>query len=164
MRIIILLAFLLAACSPSKLIERAVKKDPSILQVDTVKIPTIEVDTFTIIEKDTILQTKLDSIIQYLPDTCTEIIRKEFYPILNNYTPVCIEDSLIYEELIVNDSLSLYLTLIAYQSNDSIYLKASLNRAEIYTNQIIITDTKLPIWVYFLIGFTILLVILLIKR
>jgi PBP1b-binding outer membrane lipoprotein LpoB len=162
MRLILILALLIASCSPAKLIERAVKKDPTILQVDTVKIPTLEIDTFTLIERDTILKIKLDSIIQYLPDTCVKVIRTEFYPVLDDYVPSCIDEQVVFSDTIENDSMRLELSMILYQINDTLFINTILENAEIYTNSISVEDNKIPIWVY-LVG-ALLIVIIIIRR
>jgi len=156
---IIFLAFLLASCSLEKRAQRLMDKGYSF--VDTAYIETTQVDTFTLVQNDTTLLKQIDSVLVYLADTCKDIIVTEIIPIIQNSTPVCIEDTLVHTEFIANDSLYLELSVKAFQSGDTIYLSAILDNARIYYSTLEITPEKRKsVWyLYVIIGLLTLLLI-----
>jgi hypothetical protein len=100
---------LLSSCSAERLMQRAIKKDPSILSNDTIifTIPDIAFDTVVVVEHDTLkIESDIDSIIASLnlPDTCKEIVK----PIVKYVTTYrYLTDTIRIEEWIVNDSMDI---------------------------------------------------------
>jgi len=126
---------LLSSCSAQRLMQRAIKKDPSILVADTitVKIPEVVVDTVVVIEHDTLkIESDIDSIIASLnlPDTCKEIVK----PIVKYVTTYrYLTDTIEIDRRIVNDSMDIKIGGNVYATPDNVYVKIFLREASIQT-------------------------------
>jgi hypothetical protein len=132
---------LLSSCSAQRLMQRAIKKDPSILSNDTIifTIPDIAFDTVVVVEHDTLkIESDIDSIIASLnlPDTCKEIVK----PIVKYVTTYrYLTDTIRIEEWIVNDSMDIKIGGNVYATPDSVYVEIFLREASV--NQSVETVT-----------------------
>jgi hypothetical protein len=132
---------LLSSCSAERLMQRAIKKDPSILSNDTIifTIPDIAFDTVVVVEHDTLkIESDIDSIIASLnlPDTCKEIVK----PIVKYVTTYrYLTDTIRIEEWIVNDSMDIKIGGNVYATPDSVYVEIFLREASV--NQSVETVT-----------------------
>jgi hypothetical protein len=132
---------LLSSCSAQRLMQRAIKKDPSILSNDTIifTIPDIAFDTVVVVEHDTLkIESDIDSIIASLnlPDTCKEIVK----PIVKYVTTYrYLTDTIRIEEWIVNDSMDIKIGGNVYATSDSVYVEIFLREASV--NQSVETVT-----------------------
>jgi hypothetical protein len=121
--------------------QRAIKKDPSILSNDTIifTIPDIAFDTVVVVEHDTLkIESDIDSIIASLnlPDTCKEIVK----PIVKYVTTYrYLTDTIRIEEWIVNDSMDIKIGGNVYATPDSVYVEIFLREASV--NQSVETVT-----------------------
>jgi hypothetical protein len=121
--------------------QRAIKKDPSILSNDTIifTIPDIAFDTVVVVEHDTLkIESDIDSIIASLnlPDTCKEIVK----PIVKYVTTYrYLTDTIRIEEWIVNDSMDIKIGGNVYATSDSVYVEIFLREASV--NQSVETVT-----------------------
>lgn len=127
-----LTALFLFSCSAERLVQRAIKKDPSIVttKIDTIYQPVLSIDTFTIVNQDTSgFSSFLDSVISSMDiDTnCIDEIRTISVPVIEYIKgkPV-IQDTLEYTTTVSNDSTTATLNLRIWQEGDSIYLKSEL--------------------------------------
>lgn len=131
---LIVIMFLLSSCSAEKLLQRAYKKDPSLLKQDTILIPEIKIDTFY--KFDTVeIKSDLDSILDSIdmldscPDAKTEIIKE----ITKYITTNLITDTLYYESYLNNDSVDLHLALKVWQEKGEIKFNSVLLDSKILT-------------------------------
>jgi len=128
--LIILIAFLLSSCSAEKLIQRAYKKDPSLLKQDTLVIPEVRIDTFYNIDTIEIKQ-DLDSSLGIL-DSCPPGIKEQVIQIVTDYiTEDLLEDTLTYERTIVNDSVNITLLLKVWQEDKQLKFEAYIADSQI---------------------------------
>jgi hypothetical protein len=162
---------LLSSCSAQRLMQRAIKKDPSILSNDTIifTIPDIAFDTVVVVEHDTLkIESDIDSIIASLnlPDTCKEIVK----PIVKYVTTYrYLTDTIRIEEWIVNDSMDIKIGGNVYATPDSVYVEIFLREASV--NQSVETVTVNGDTSFFnksmeiaLLAIILLLIILFIRR
>jgi hypothetical protein len=162
---------LLSSCSAERLMQRAIKKDPSILSNDTIifTIPDIAFDTVVVVEHDTLkIESDIDSIIASLnlPDTCKEIVK----PIVKYVTTYrYLTDTIRIEEWIVNDSMDIKIGGNVYATPDSVYVEIFLREASV--NQSVETVTVNGDTSFFnksmeiaLLAIILLLIILFIRR
>jgi hypothetical protein len=132
---------LLSSCSAQRLMQRAIKKDPSILSNDTIifTIPDIAFDTVVVVEHDTLkIESDIDSIIASLnlPDTCKEIVK----PIVKYVTTYrYLTDTIRINKRIVNDSMDIKIGGNVYATPDSVYVEIFLREASV--NQSVETVT-----------------------
>jgi hypothetical protein len=151
--------------------QRAIKKDPSILSNDTIifTIPDIAFDTVVVVEHDTLkIESDIDSIIASLnlPDTCKEIVK----PIVKYVTTYrYLTDTIRIEEWIVNDSMDIKIGGNVYATPDSVYVEIFLREASV--NQSVETVTVNGDTSFFnkameiaLLAIILLLIILFIRR
>ena len=151
--------------------QRAIKKDPSILSNDTIifTIPDIAFDTVVVVEHDTLkIESDIDSIIASLnlPDTCKEIVK----PIVKYVTTYrYLTDTIRIEEWIVNDSMDIKIGGNVYATPDSVYVEIFLREASV--NQSVETVTVNGDTSFFnksmeiaLLAIMLLLIILFIRR
>lgn len=121
--------------------QRAIKKDPSILSNDTIifTIPDIAFDTVVVVEHDTLkIESDIDSIIASLnlPDTCKEIVK----PIVKYVTTYrYLTDTIRINKRIVNDSMDIKIGGNVYATPDSVYVEIFLREASV--NQSVETVT-----------------------
>jgi hypothetical protein len=162
---------LLSSCSAERLMQRAIKKDPSILSNDTIifTIPDIAFDTVVVVEHDTLkIESDIDSIIASLnlPNTCKEIVK----PIVKYVTTYrYLTDTIRIEEWIVNDSMDIKIGGNVYATPDSVYVEIFLREASV--NQSVKTVTVNGDTSFFnksmeiaLLAIILLLIILFIRR
>lgn len=134
MQKLLIALILLSSCSAERLVQRAVKKDPSILSVDTIiiSIPEVRVDTVVRIEHDTLqIEADIDSIMASLslPDTCKEIVK----PIVKYVTTYrYLTDTIEIDRRIVNDSMDIKIGGSVYATPDSVFISLFLKDASIY--------------------------------
>lgn len=126
--VVAIATLLFYSCSPTKLMERAVKKDPSLLKekVETVYIPEVKIDTFFSTAFDTIeLAAGIDSIFLTIPD-CSgcETATREIVRLVNNSTGL--KDTLYFNRDIATDSLELHLQIRVWQDGTTVYLENTL--------------------------------------
>lgn len=145
MRLLIafIIALFLSSCSAEKLLQRAYKKDPSLFKQDTLFIPEIKIDTFY--KLDTIeIKNDLDSILDSLdlPDTCKQ---EEIIRVITEYiTAELISDTLIYDEIVTNDSFKVHLQLKVWQEKGKIMLTSVVLNSEVFSKpQVTIEDSYL---------------------
>ena len=151
--------------------QRAIKKDPSILSNDTIifTIPDIAFDTVVVVEHDTLkIESDIDSIIASLnlPDTCKQIVK----PIVKYVTTYrYLTDTIRIEEWIVNDSMDIKIGGNVYATPDSVYVEIFLREASV--NQSVETVTVNGDTSFFnksmeiaLLAIILLLIILFIRR
>lgn len=124
-----LFSLLLFSCSPAKMMQRAIKKDPSLLQtkVETVYIPTVKVDTFYSI--DTVkFKEGIDSIFLTIPgcDGCS-IATKEIVRYITD--KAIIPDTLSFSERVINDSVDIQLDILLWQEGNNLRIKAEIDKA-----------------------------------
>ena len=95
----VLAVIILFSCSPQKRLNRLVKKHPSLVQLDTIKIidtviiPTIQHDTTTVFKvstHDTVINNE-KVFLKYFYDTLTREIHHEY---------ICFGDTIIQEKII----------------------------------------------------------------
>jgi len=95
----VLAVILLFSCSPQKRLNRLVKKHPSLVELDTIKIidtvitPTIQHDTTTVFKvstHDTVINNE-KVFLKYFYDTLTREIHHEY---------ICFGDTIIQEKII----------------------------------------------------------------
>jgi hypothetical protein len=162
---------LLSSCSAQRLMQRAIKKDPSILSNDTIifTIPDIAFDTVVVVEHDTLkIESDIDSIIASLnlPDTCKEIVK----PIVKYVTTYrYLTDTIRINKRIVNDSMDIKIGGNVYATPDSVYVEIFLREASV--NQSVETVTVNGDTSFFnkameiaLLAIILLLIILFIRR
>ena len=151
--------------------QRAIKKDPSILSNDTIifTIPDIAFDTVVVVEHDTLkIESDIDSIIASLnlPDTCKEIVK----PIVKYVTTYrYLTDTIRINKRIVNDSMDIKIGGNVYATPDSVYVEIFLREASV--NQSVETVTVNGDTSFFnksmeiaLLAIILLLIILFIRR
>jgi len=155
--VVVYTTLLFLSCSPSKMIGRAVKKDPSLLKerVETIYLPEVVVDTFFSIDVDTIeLAGRIDSILLSIPDCagCLEATPK----IVRVFTDrELLEDTLYSSYHIINDSLDLSLGLKVWQDGTKVQIMAELEKASINVRQSYVVNdasSKRRVVEYFFMG------------
>lgn len=133
----LLSVLLFCSCSPERRLQRIVEKNPYLLEarVDTIEIPTLQIDTFVDVRYDSIeLERGIDSIFLTITDCEACGASKEIIRYISTIKQI--KDTLYFEDTIVNDSLDLRLKMEIWQ--DGTYVKFN-----VYLKDAIITrDTK----------------------
>ncbi len=168
MKYLIVLLILCSSCTSAWHLERAIKKDPSILKQDTLVIPEIKIDTFYKLDSFQI-QGDIDSIFtSYIinNDTCLELVKSITPEIVKYVREDIIKDTLTYQEVLKTDSLEVTLLLKAWLESGNLHLKSEIINSRVYSSQIIHKDKSLlKKWQEFvLFGICLLLVLLLLKK
>jgi hypothetical protein len=162
--LIILIAFLFSSCSAEKLIQRAYKKDPSLLKQDTLVIPEVRIDTFYNIDTIEIKQ-DLDSSLGIL-DSCPPGVKEQVIQIVTDYiTEDLLEDTLFYQRTIITDSAEVTLNLKIWQEDKQFKFEAYIADSQfiipapVIIKQDTLLDKKEEIILMILFGISILLLI-----
>lgn len=150
MRLVLLFALLaMFSCrTPQQLIDKAVKKDPTILQPDTIvtTVPQIILDTVVQVKRDTTrVEADVDSIINSLdlPDICDSVMEPVVdYVISYRF----LSDSVSINEVVSNDSVSVVVTGSVRVTPDSIYLNVRVGEATIKQSVQTVSVVKDPSW------------------
>lgn len=128
-------SLLFLSCSPTARLNRLVAKNPELLKerIDTVYIPSVEVDTFFTLKYDTVeVYSGIDSIFMSIPDCagCT-IATKEIVKYIESQKQIT--DTLVFVDQVANDTVDITLIVKVWQEGREIRLNALIKESKIIT-------------------------------
>lgn len=130
--LIIALCLIFSSCSSAYHLKKAYEKDPSLLKIDTLYIPTISIDT--LYKLDTVeIKSDLDSILNNI-DSIGDCPKEEIIREVTKYiTTNLITDTLTYDSYLNTDSVDLHLKLRVWQEKGEIKFNSSLIDSKVKT-------------------------------
>lgn len=162
----ILTAFLfLSGCSAQKRLNRIVDKHPELVQVDTITIPEIKIDTFFSIDTQEVAG-DIDSIFLEVPAECEEIKDDIITYIIDREI---LKDTVSYVRNVKNDSIDATLQVTIWQEEDKVRVDVALVDSKVLAEKVVYVEKKVnrPFKTYTtlaILALSLVFLILLIKK